>query len=474
VRYLSTRDPHVQPVALSFAKAMLAGLAEDGELYVPDRLPELGMASLRSCVGLPYPEVAARVISFFAGDCPPAGDLRQLTATAYSRFRHAAVAPLVQLDERLWLLELFHGPTLAFKDLALQLVGLLFDEALAQQHEHVTIVGATSGDTGSAAIEACRDREAIDIFILYPRDRVSEVQRRQMTTVASPNAHAIAVEGTFDDCQDLVKALFADMNFRRELNLSAVNSINWARIAAQTVYYIVAGVALGAPTRRISFSVPTGNFGNVYAGHVARGMGLPVDRLVIGTNRNDILARYLATGSMALAPVEPSLSPSMDIQVSSNFERLLFELKGRNGAAVAEAIRSFRRTGVLPEDDRAWRVARGLFSAHTIDDTQTMQTISKTYTRTGILIDPHTAVAVASAQDEIAADESESPLIALACAHPAKFPEAVERATGIRPVLPHALGDLLERRERIIVLPNEIGAVKRFIRTHARRVGAIA
>ena len=474
MRYVSSRDPHAQPVALSFAEAMLAGLAEDGGLYVPDRLPELGMAFLRSCVGLPYPEVAARVISFFAGDYPPAGDLRQLTATAYSRFRHAAVAPLVQLDERLWLLELFHGPTLAFKDLALQPVGLLFDEVLARRHEHVTIVGATSGDTGSAAIEACRDREAIDIFILYPRNRISEVQRRQMTTVASPNAHAIAVEGTFDDCQDLVKALFADMSFRRQLNLSAVNSINWARIAAQTVYYIVAGAALGAPTRRISFSVPTGNFGNVYAGHVARGMGLPVDRLVIGTNHNDILYRYLATGSMALAPVEPSLSPSMDIQVPSNFERLLFELKGRNGTAVAEGIRSFRRAGVLPEDDQAWRAARGLFSAHTIDDTQTMQTITETYRRTGILIDPHTAVAVASAQHEIAAGESESPMIALACAHPAKFPEAVECATGIRPVLPRALEDLLERRERITVLPNEIGAVKRFIRTHARRVGAIA
>jgi threonine synthase len=382
------------------------------------------------------------------------------------------VAPLVQLDERLWLLELFHGPTLAFKDLALQLVGPLFDAVLARAREHVTIVGATSGDTGSAAIEACRDREAIDIFMLYPRDRISEVQRRQMTTVASANVHAIAIDGTFDDCQDLVKALFADTELRRALNLSAVNSINWARIAAQTVYYVAAAVALGAPGRPISFSVPTGNFGNVYAGHVARRMGLPIDRLVIGTNRNDILARYFATGRMALAAVEPSLSPSMDIQVSSNFERLLFELKDLNGAAVAEAMQTFRRTGVLPADDQAWRAARSLFSAHKVDDTQTMQTIAETHARTGVLIDPHTAVAVASAQAEIAADGDGGPMIALGCAHPAKFPEAVERATGIRPVLPPALGDLLERPERTTALPYDISAVRRFIRSHARRGAA--
>jgi threonine synthase len=473
VRYLSTRDPRAQPVALSFGEALLAGVAEDGGLYVPDRLPELDPASLCSYAGLPYAQAAARLVSLFAGDCFPAAALRHLTATAYSRFRHVAVAPLVQLDERLWLLELFHGPTLAFKDLALQLVGLLFDAMLAQRREHVTIVGATSGDTGSAAIEACRDRETIDVFILYPRDRISEVQRRQMTTVTCDNAHAIAIEGTFDDCQDLVKALFADTAFRHEVNLSAVNSINWARIAVQTAYYVVAGVALGAPMRRISFAVPTGNFGNVYAGHVARGMGLPVDRLVIGTNRNDILFRYITSGSMALAAVEPSLSPSMDIQVSSNFERLLFELKGRNGAAVAEAMQTFRHTGMLPEDDQAWHAACGLFSAHKVDDTQTMQIIAETHARTGVLIDPHTAVAVAAAQAEIAAREVSSPMIALGCAHPAKFPEAVERATGVRPVLPPELADLLERRERIIALPNDVGAVKQFIRAHARRIGAV-
>jgi threonine synthase len=474
VQYISTRDPRAAPHALSFAEALLAGLAEDGGLYVPDRLPEIGGAALGDVAGLAYPELAARLVSLFSGDDFSLAELRRLTAAAYGTFRHAAVTPLVQLDERLWLLELFHGPTLAFKDLALQLVGPLFDAVLTRRSEHVTIVGATSGDTGSAAIEACRDREAIDIFILYPRGRISEVQRRQMTTVESENAYAIAIEGTFDDCQDLVKALFADAGLRRELNLSAVNSINWARIAAQSVYYIAAGMALGAHVRPVSFSVPTGNFGNVYAAHVARRIGLPVERLVIGTNRNDILARYFATGQMALSAVEPSLSPSMDIQVSSNFERLLFELKGCSGAAAAAAMQTFRKTGVLPADHQAWHVARSLFSAHKVDDTRTMQTIAKTYARTGLLIDPHTAVAVASAEEETDAHDGSAPMIALGCAHPAKFPEAVERATGVRPSLPPSLDGLFERRERLVALPNEIGSVTRFIRSHSRRVGATA
>ncbi len=474
MRYLSTRDLDPSPRTFSFEDVLLAGLAEDGGLYVPERVPSLGIETLRSHAGLPYAELAARIVALFAGKTVSAAELRRLAAAAYQGFGHAAVAPLVQLDERLWLLELFHGPTLAFKDLALQLVGRLFDTVLARRQEHVTIVGATSGDTGSAAIEACRDRDAIDIFILYPHRRVSEIQRRQMTTVAAANAHAVAIEGTFDDCQDLVKALFADRVLRREINLAAVNSINWARIAAQTVYYFAAGAALGTPARPISFSVPTGNFGNVYAGHIARRMGLPIEHLVIGTNRNDILARYFATGHMAIAPVEPSLSPSMDIQISSNFERLLFELKGRSGAAVGEAIRLFRSNGTLPEDDQAWRAARGLFSAHKVGDTTTMQTIAQTYARSGALIDPHTAVAVAAARAEIGRHRGAAPMVALACAHPAKFPEAVERATGIRPALPPALGDLLERRERLTVLPNDLAAVVRFIRAHARRAGRTA
>lgn len=470
MRYLSTRDPRPSPSTVSFEAALLGGLAEDGGLFVPDRLPALDAARLHGFAGLPYGELAARIVGRFAGDGFALDELRTLAMSAYRGFRHRAVAPLVQLDERLWLLELFHGPTLAFKDLALQLVGRLFDTVLARRHERVTIIGATSGDTGSAALEACRGRDAVDIFIFYPHGRVSEVQRRQMTTIESANAHAVAIEGTFDDCQDLVKALFADIELRRTLNLSAVNSINWARIAAQTVYYIAAAVALGAPARAVSFSVPTGNFGNVYAGHVARRMGLPIGRLAIGTNRNDILARYLATGRMALAPVEPSLSPSMDIQVSSNFERLMFELKDRNGAAVAAAMGMFRHSGSLPEDDQAWRAARSLFSAHRVDDTATLEAMADTYARSGTLIDPHTAVAVAAARAEIAAG-ADGPMVALGCAHPAKFPDAVERATGIHPALPPVLGDLFERRERLTLLPNAIGAVTKFIRAHARRTG---
>jgi len=471
VHYLSTRDSRLSPPRLSFADVLLAGLAEDGGLFVPNRLPALSARTLQDFAGLPYAELAARIVSLFADDAFSIDVLRPLTAAAYGGFRHAGVAPLVQLDERLWLLELFHGPTLAFKDLALQVVGRLFDAVLARQRERVTVVGATSGDTGSAALEACRDRELIDIFILYPHQRTSEVQRRQMTTVEASNAHAIAIEGSFDDCQDLVKALFADTELRCSLNLAAVNSINWARIVVQTVYYFAAGTALGAPMRRISFSVPTGNFGNVYAGHIARGMGLPIDRLVVGTNRNDILVRYFTTGRMALAGAEPSLSPSMDIQVSSNFERLLYELKGRNGAAVGEAMRIFRQDGVLPEDEEGWNKARRLFSACRVDDTRTMDTIADTYARSGVLIDPHTAVAVAAARHGMDTDDGRAPMIALACAHPAKFPDAVERATGIRPALPAAQGDLFERRERLVVLPNDLDAVTDFIRTHTRRGG---
>ena len=473
VRYVSTRDPRRQPETHSFEDVLLAGLAADGGLYVPDQLPAPGAGAVRDCAGLPYAELAARIIAWFAGDAFSAAELRSLTAAAYGGFAHPAVAPLVQLDERLWLMELFHGPTLAFKDLALQLVGRMFDAVLARRHEQMTIIGATSGDTGSAALAACRDRDAIDIFVLYPRGRISEVQRRQMTTVESANAHAVAIEGNFDDCQDLVKALFADFELRSALNLSAVNSINWARIAAQSVYYFAAAAALGAPARRVSFSVPTGNFGNVYSGHVARRICLPVERLVIGTNRNDILARYMTTGEMTIAAVEPSLSPSMDIQVSSNFERLLFELKGRDGAAVVEAMQIFRRRGSLPPDEQAWRAARGLFSAHKVDDTLTMQTIAETYASTGMLIDPHTAVAVAAARAELGAKAiGPAPMVALATAHPAKFPDAVERATGIRPPPPPVLAELFDKPERIVVLPNDLDTVKRFIRAHARRAGA--
>jgi threonine synthase len=473
VRYSSTRDKGPRPAAQGFEAVLLAGLAADGGLYVPDRLPALDPEALRRLAGLPYAALAARVMALFAGDAFDDAALERLCERAYGNFRHAAVAPLVQLDEHLWLMELFHGPTFAFKDLALQLVGLMFDAVLARRGEAVTIVGATSGDTGSAALAACRDRAALDIFMLYPRGRISEVQRRQMTTVDAANAHALAIEGTFDDCQDIVKALFADPMLRHELNLSAVNSINFARVAAQTVYYFAAGLALGAAAgvaeRPVSFSVPTGNFGNVYAGHLARRVGLPIDRLIVGTNENDILARYLATGDMSLAPVVASLSPSMDIQVASNFERLLFELYDRDGASVTQAIGDFRETGSLPKDERAWRRAARLFSAHRVDDAQTLATIADTYHRTGQLIDPHTAVAVAAARAELKRHDSATPIVALATAHPAKFPDAVERATGIRPPVPAVLAEIIDKPERIVLLPDDAAAVAHYMRAHARR-----
>jgi threonine synthase len=473
VRYLSTRDPGRPAATFSFEEVLLHGLAADGGLYVPQRLPSLDTAALQDLAGLSYADLAARIVGLFAGDAFSPEELQDLATAAYRGFRRPAVAPLVQLDERLWLLELFHGPTLAFKDLALQLLGRLFDAVLARRGEQVTIIGATSGDTGSAALAACAGCAAIEIFILYPHGRISEVQRRQMTTQDGDNAHAIAIEGSFDDCQDLVKALFADRAFAAELHLSAVNSINWARIAAQTVYYVAAGLALGAPGRVVSFAVPTGNFGNAYAGHLARRMGLPVEPLVVATNRNDGLARYFTAGHMALAAALPSLSPSMDIGVASNFERLLFELKEGDGAATAAALARLRESGTLPEDRAAARAAQRLFSAYRFDDDETLASIARTHARSGILVDPHSAIAVAAAEAALrrqrAEEEGALPMVALATAHPAKFPEAVERATGIRPALPPALGDLLERRERLIVLPNDLGRVKGFIRAHARR-----
>jgi threonine synthase len=469
VRYLSTRDARTPPERLSFEDVLLAGLAPDGGLYVPEAWPRLEADALRRMRGYSYAEIAASVLAPFLGNEIEPKSLKSLIIGAYAGFGHAAVAPLKQLGPELWLMELFHGPTLAFKDYALQLVGPLFEAVLAKRRQRVTIIGATSGDTGSAAIEACRDREAVDIFILYPEGRVSEVQRRQMTSVASANAHAIAIDGSFDDCQDLVKAMFADEQFRRALNLSAVNSINWARIMAQIVYYVAAAVALGAPERPVSFAVPTGNFGNVYAAHVARRMGLPIAELVIGTNRNDILARFINDGRMTIGAVEPSLSPSMDIQVSSNFERLYYELKERDGASVAAALSEFRRTGALPASEAEWRAARALFAAHRVDDEATRRSIAETYRATGELLDPHSAVAVAAAR--AARRDPSVPMVALACAHPAKFPEAVAEATGVRPPLPARLADLMQRPERRPRLPRDLRAVENYVRAHARPVG---
>ena len=392
MRYVSTRG---RAPALGFCDCLLAGLARDGGLYVPETWPTFSAAEIRALSGLSYADVAIKVMTPFATG---AGGLKpevfaRLCHEAYARFEHKAVAPLVQLGPNLWLLELFHGPTLAFKDYAMQLLGRLFDHVLEERGAKITIVGATSGDTGSAAIEACRDRHAIEIFILHPKGRVSEGQRRQMTTVTSENVHNVAIEGTFDDCQDLLKGLFNDETFRDQVNLSGVNSINWARILGQVVYYFYAAVALGAPEREIAFAVPTGNFGNIYAGYVARAMGLPIHHLTLVTNRNDILSRFLDSGQLAIGAVEPSLSPSMDIQVASNFERYLFELYGRDGAALAADMEAFRRDRTLTVAAERFKAARGFFDGARVTDDETVATIARFHGETGEILDPHSAVA---------------------------------------------------------------------------------
>ena len=465
MRYLSTRG---EAAPRDFEGVLLAGLAEDGGLFLPEAWPHLSPAEWRALRGLPYAELAARLMQPFLGDALAPATLRGLTEAAYAGFGSPAVAPLVQLDHRSFVLELFHGPTLAFKDMAMQLLGRLFDQVLARRGERITIVGATSGDTGSAAIEACRDRAAIDIVILHPEGRTSEVQRRQMTTVLSDNVANLAVRGSFDDCQDLVKAMFNDAPFRQEMRLAAVNSINWARVAAQIPYYAYAALALGAPDRPVAFSVPTGNFGNVLAAWAVREMGLPVERLIVGANRNDILARFLAANDMSVQGVEPSLSPSMDIQVSSNFERLLFELLGRDGAATAETMRRFRAEGRMPVPDAAWRRAAALFHGFALDDAGTLAEIRHLWESAGYLADPHTAIGAAAARAHAPADPA-IPVVIAATAHPAKFPDAVARATGRRPPLPPRLADLPAREERYSVLPAELAAVEDFVRAHTRR-----
>ncbi len=468
MRYISTRG---EAPVLSFDDALLAGLAVDGGLYVPEAWPELSPAEWRCLRGLDYPDLAAELLAPFAAPAFDRDSLRTLCRAAYARFVHPAVAPLVQLAPHRFVLELFHGPTLAFKDFALQLLGLLFERVLATRRQRITIVGATSGDTGSAAIEACRDRANLSIVILHPHGRVSEVQRRQMTTVASANVANLAVTGTFDDCQDLVKAMFADRAFRDEVHLSAVNSINIARVAAQIPYYAWAALALGAPDRPIAFAVPTGNFGNVFAAWAASCMGLPVARLIVGSNRNDILARFFFRNDMTIAPVEPSLSPSMDIQVSSNFERLLFELLGRDGARTAEAMRAFRATGRMPIPPSVWEEARRLFAGFALDDEGTVAEIARTRREAGYLADPHTAIGLAAAR-ACAPDDRSIPVVVAATAHPAKFPEAVARAVGERPALPPHLLDLMTREERCEVVPNDLTLVQSRIRAHALRNAA--
>jgi threonine synthase len=466
LRYVSTRGA---APALEFEDVLLAGLAPDGGLYVPEAWPRLDAREIRSLSQARYAELAARLMAPYVGGAVAEDDFAALVEDAYAGFDHPEVTPLRRVGDGEYLLELFHGPTLAFKDLALQLLGRLFDHALKRRGERVTVVGATSGDTGSAAIEACRDRAALEIFILHPKGRVSEVQRRQMTTVASKNVHNIAIEGTFDDCQDLVKAMFADAEFRTRHRLSAVNSINWARIMAQIVYYFAAALRLGAPAHAATFAVPTGNFGNVFAGYAAQRMGLPVRRLVIGSNANDILTRFFETGEMAVREVVPTLSPSMDIQVSSNFERLLFELLGRDGGAVSAWMRAFRDSGRATLDDPRMAEAKSVFAAARVDDAGTRRVIAEVHASTGVLLDPHSAVGLAAGRSQ--RGDPSSPLIALATAHPAKFPDAVRAATGIAPALPPRLADLSERPERCAVLPNDLNAIQEHIRDAVARVG---
>ncbi len=460
--YISTRG---SAPALDFAGATLAGLANDGGLYVPRQWPRFTEAEIAAMAGLPYAELAARVMQPFVGDCLSPERLLELTTQAYGRFAHKAVTPLKQLDEQQWLLELFHGPTLAFKDVALQLLGLLFEEFLGRGGDPLTIVGATSGDTGSAAIDAVAGRARVEIFMLHPKGRVSEVQRRQMTTVLAPNVHNIAIDGTFDDAQAMVKRMFNDAAMTDRFAIGAVNSINWARLMAQVVYYFAAGLQLGAPHRKVAFSVPTGNFGDVFAGYVAAQMGLPIERLIVATNVNDILHRALTSGDYSAGTVTPTAAPSMDIQVSSNFERLLFDLGGRNGAAMAAQMAGFESTKAMQLTNAQREGAAALFTSARADADDMARALRWAWDQTGELLDPHTAIGLHAAQH--AGIDPAVPVVTLATAHPAKFGDAVERATGHRPVLPARVGDLFEREERLIELPGEYAGVADYVAARA-------
>lgn len=458
--YISTRG---QAPALSFEETVLAGLASDGGLYVPKDIPQFAPHELVAMQALSYDELAYKVMAPFIGDAIPQKELQQIIEASYATFRHPAIAPLTQLGKDEFLLELFHGPTLAFKDFALQFLGRVLEYFLRKRKESLTIVGATSGDTGSAAIEGCRGRNNMRIFILHPKGRVSDVQRRQMTTVADKNVFNIAVEGTFDDCQDIVKALFADAGFRSKQHLTAVNSINWARILAQVVYYFYAALALGAPAKSINFCVPTGNFGDIYAGYIARAMGLPIGKLIIATNSNDILARTLKSGVYGMQGVTPTLSPSMDIQVSSNFERLLYNLYDGDSTVIAQMMTNFRKDKKLTLSPTALLKFQSQFAAGSADDKETTATIAAVYKDTGELLDPHSAVGVAVSRKCKASING--PIVTLATAHPAKFPDAVKKATGIHPALPPHLADLLTRAEKSTTLANDTHAIQHFIET---------
>ncbi len=456
MRYLSTRG---QGEPLDFEQAMLDGLARDGGLLVPESWPRVSADDIRSLRGRPYADVALFVMRPFVGRCIDEATLKRILDEVYAGFSHHRVAPLVQTGDDDWVMELFHGPTLAFKDIAMQVLGRLYDHVLARSGTKATLIGATSGDTGSAAIEAIRGLDHASIFIMHPHGRTSEVQRRQMTTVDAPNVHNIAIEGTFDDCQNLLKAMFNDAAFRDRVKMSGVNSINWARVLPQVVYYFAAAVALGAPERPVSFSVPTGNFGDIYAGYVAKRMGLPIDRLIIASNVNDILTRVMHTGEHTLGDVERTLSPSMDIQISSNFERLMFDMYDRDGGAIAALMHQLKQAGRFTIEPSRLGFARGQFDAYRVDEQDTLDVIRCVYQLCGgYLVDPHTAVGVGAGGQARAAGLT-GPLVVLGTAHPAKFPDAVEQATGFRPELPRRLTDLYEREERYTVLPADLDTV---------------
>ncbi len=467
--YVSTRG---ESPSLGFADVLLAGLARDGGLYVPSEWPHLSAKAIEGFAGKSYAEVAEEVIKPFVGSAFGAGELRQMINDAYATFRHPAIAPLVQTGTNTFILELFHGPTLAFKDVAMQLLARFMDRALAQRGERATIVAATSGDTGGAAVDAFGACSRVDIVVLFPHGRVSDVQRRQMTTVDAPNVHAVAIEGNFDDCQALVKAMFNDHGFRDRQRLAAVNSINWARIVAQVVYYFTAAVSLGAPHRPVSFTVPTGNFGDVFAGYVAKRMGLPVERLVVATNQNDILARTIETGRYEVRGVMPTASPSMDIQLSSNFERLLFEAEGRDAAAVRRHMGSLMQSGAFTVPGAAMASIRGEFDAGRASEVETVAMMKRLRKEAGYLLDPHTAVAYAVGAAQ--GGDVSVPQIVLGTAHPAKFPDAVKSATGEHPALPPHVAHILERKERMTVLPNDLAAVQAFVTANARAAKEVA
>jgi threonine synthase len=469
VRYQSTRS---EAAPLDFVGVTLAGLASDGGLYVPEVWPQFSAQKIAAFAGRPYSEVAVDVIAPFVGDAIETGQLARIAHEAYGGFRHPAVAPLVQLAENTFVLELFHGPTLAFKDLAMQLLGRLMDLMLARRSERTTIVVATSGDTGGAAVEAFRGRSHADLVVLFPNGRISDVQRRMITTAPEDNVHALAIDGTFDDCQAIVKGMFNHHAFRDRVRLSGVNSINFARVVAQTVYYFTAAVALGAPHRKIAFTVPTGNFGDIFAGYVAQRMGLPIDRLTIATNVNDILVRTIASGTYELRDVVPTMSPSMDIQVSSNFERLLFEVYARDGAAIRALMGSFAQSGRFAIAAQPLAAIRAMFAAGRADEQETAATIRTLRRETGYVADPHTAVAIAVAEKETR--DPAIPMVALSTAHAAKFPDAVEAACGVRPGLPDWLADLPGKPERVTALPASQSAVEEFVLNVSRVAQGVA